>query len=61
VLLDNNNFVPTIPNNTIAAQGFLGEIEYFLKMTEENELQSRHHLQTLIPTFTIIEKMRAQR
>ena len=57
VLLDNNNFVPTVPNNTIAAQGFLGEIEYFVKMTENNEMQPRHHLQTLIPAYTIIEKL----
>lgn len=60
ILLDNNNFVPTVPNNSVAAQGFLGEIEYFLKMTEQNEMHERYHLQTLVPTYTIIEKMRQQ-
>jgi virulence factor len=58
ILLDNNNFVPTVPNNTIAAQGFLGEIEFFLKMTESNELQARHHLQSLVPVYSIIERFK---
>jgi virulence factor len=58
VLFDNNNFVPTVPNNTLAAQGFLGEIEHFLAMTERNEFQPQHHLSSLIPTYSIIEKMR---
>jgi virulence factor len=58
VLFDNNNFVSTVPNNTLAVQGFLGEIEYFLKMTEKNESDPRHHLQQLLPVYEIIEKIR---
>lgn len=60
VLLDNNHFVPTVPNNNIATQGFLGEISYFLQVTEKDETFTRHHLRSLLPTYTIIEKMRLQ-
>jgi virulence factor len=58
VLFDNSNFAPTVPNNTLAVQGFLGEIEYFLKMTEKDEFSPRHHLQTLLPVYEIIEQIR---
>lgn len=60
VLLDNNHFAPTVPNNNIAAQGFLGEIEYFLKITESGSPDPRYHFKRLLPTYEVFEKIKMQ-
>jgi virulence factor len=58
VLVDNNNFVPTAAYNSVAMQGFLGEIEAFIKMTEKDEYDSRQHLQRLTPVYGLIETIK---
>lgn len=58
VYLDNNAFALTAANNTLSQQGFLGEIEHFVKMTEEGRLDEKHTLKSLLSTYELLEKMK---
>ena len=56
--VSNNGFVPVAENNSLYMQGFLGEIEHFVNLVEKKETVNRAGLESLLPTFTMLEKMR---
>lgn len=60
IYLDNNGFALTAANNSLALQGFLGEIEHFVSMTEQGIQDGKHNLQSLVATYQILEKLKEQ-
>ncbi len=61
IYLDNKGFVPTDTNNSIAMQGFSGEIARFVQMTEGQQKDSLHDLTSLSETYKILEQIKAQK
>lgn len=59
VLLDHNSFSLTAANNSLVMQGFLGEIEHFVRMTEAGKSEDRHTLESLKDVYQLLDKMQA--
>lgn len=59
IYLDNNGFSLTAAHNSLALQGFLGEMEHFVSMTEQGIQDKQHNLQSLVDTYELLEKMNA--
>jgi virulence factor len=56
--VSNDGFVPVAENNSLYMQGFLGEIEHFVNLVEKKETINRCSLESLVGTFTLLEKMK---
>lgn len=57
IYLNNTGFIPTDTNNSISLQGFVGEIEYFVRATEQGKWEDRFNLASLLPTYAILEQL----
>ena len=58
IYLDTNAFGLTAANNSLALQGFVGELEHFVKVTEQDIGDEQHQLQSLLGTYEMLEKMK---
>lgn len=58
VHFDNTGFIPVADNNPVVTQGFLGEIAYFAGLTEGTVRNKHYDLKDLLPTYTILEKIK---
>ena len=57
VYVNNTGFVPTDTNNSVYLQGFAGEIEHFLKMTEAGKSTDAFDIASLERTYRLLEKI----
>jgi len=59
VYLDNTGFIPVASKNNIVMQGFSGEIAHFTNSVEQNKYNEHHNLQSLVKTYEVLEKIKA--
>ncbi len=59
IYLDNQGTVPSLANNSLVAQGFYGEIEHFLQLVEAGSSSSQGSLESLRPTYKILDSLNA--
>ena len=57
VLFQNNGTVPIAENNQLYTHGYLGEIKTFLKLVEGQKTTNKSSLESILPTFDLIEKI----
>jgi virulence factor len=56
-IIQQNNFLPVKNHNQLHTSGFFGEIETFLKLCEGKKAKNKSSLQSLEPTYKLIETL----
>lgn len=57
-LFDRNDFVPTVPNNQIVAQGYFDTIKNFVDAVEGQKTSTLQSLETCTDTYQLLESIR---